>query len=214
MLDSLLRRLDLDADRLPLVGVSACLLGRPVRYNGENRRETMVADLLARQVRFREFCPEVAIGLPVPRPPIQVVDTTDGRRVRGVADRTRDFTRALAAHAEEVPEDLDGFVLKARSPSCGLGSTPLMNEDDVEVGLTSGEFARALSQLFPLMPIVDESTLTDAGAVDAFVLRAQLYHAWRQQPDAARVRRWRTTLVASDCGGHLDGWLQRLEAAA
>lgn len=213
MLDALLDRCALTDDRPPLVGVSACLLGRPVRYNGEHRQEALVADLLSQRVRLREFCPEVGIGLPVPRPPIQVVETISGRRVRGVADPSHDYTDALGAYADAVPDELDGFVLKARSPSCGLGNTPLMDEQDRQIGLTSGEFARTLTSRFPLMPILDESALRDARAVDAFALRAWLYRSWRMAPAAGRVREWLGVLSETPLAGAVHPWLMRLETA-
>lgn len=211
MLNALLQRCAVPDDDLPRVGVSACLLGRPVRYDGDHRQQALVAGTLARQVRLCEFCPEVGIGMPVPRPPIQVVRLGTGRRVRGVADRTRDVTDALAAYGRAVSAELDGFVFKARSPSCGLGTTPLMDADDRPVGLTDGEFARVLVQRFPHLPMVDENGLDSAQAVDAFVLRTWLYRAWRREPDPARVRAWDVALRSTPLAARVRPWLESLE---
>lgn len=164
----------------PRVGVSACLLGRAVRYNGETRYHAPTAEALEAWIELREFCPEVGIGLPVPRPPIQVVQLAQGQHVRGVEDPDRDFTSELAAYAGQLPADLDGFILKARSPSCGLGSTPLFDQDDREIGTTSGGFAARLQSRLPLLPLCDEAELEHERGRLAFITRTWLHRLWRQ----------------------------------
>ena len=136
----------------PVVGVSACLLGQKVRYDGDHKHSAILVHQLGPLLRFRDTCPEVAIGLPVPRPPIQVVQLDDQLRVRGVDDPQQDVTEALENVAAGMNEPLSGFVLKARSPSCGHLSTPVHNASGQQIGMASGAFARKLHELFPRIP--------------------------------------------------------------
>lgn len=176
----LLARLGLtDQEQRPRVGVSACLLGDNVRYNGEHKRHDTVADELARHLDLRRYCPEVGIGLPVPRPPVQVVRLAHGHRVRGVEAPDNDYTDALRAYADQAPAELHGFILKARSPSCGLESTPLFDPQDREIGVTSGAFAQRLRERMPLLPLCDEEALEDPAGRDEFVLRVFLFRHCR-----------------------------------
>ncbi|QJX02699.1 DUF523 domain-containing protein [Alcanivorax sp. IO_7] len=118
MLPDLLRQMGFDVPRRddrPRVGVSACLMGEPVRHDGGHRRHGLVHDQLAPLVRLTRVCPEVGIGLPVPRPPIQVVDLNGEHRVRGVAHPERDVTEALRDQARHLDAPLSGFVFKSRS---------------------------------------------------------------------------------------------------
>ena len=105
------------------LGVSACLVGQAVRYDGGHKRDGFVADLLAQHFDLLPVCPEVAIGLGIPRAPIRLVHTERGVRVRGVRDPDLDVTDALdgvAAQQAAQAAALCGFVLKKNSPSCGM----------------------------------------------------------------------------------------------
>ncbi len=191
MLPELLRQMGFEtgpqARHRPRLGVSACLLGRPVRYDGGHRDEPLLHHELGPLVRFLEVCPEVAIGLPVPRPPIQVVAVGGEHRVRGVARPEDDYTEALSAQARRVDAPLDGFVFKARSPSCGLGTTPVHGPDGDARGLTDGAFAAALAARFPAIPLCNESDLQDPSCLTAFAMRLFCHHQWREstQPQQA-----------------------------
>lgn len=191
MLADLLEKIGADPARgKPVVGTSACLLGRAVRYNGETKYHAATAEALEQWVALREFCPEVGIGLPVPRPPIQVVRVQGEQRVRGIEHPDRDFTAALHDYADTLPDALDGFVLKARSPSCGLDSTPLMDEEDREIAVTSGVFAARLRVHRPGLPLCDEETLETEAGRETFLLRAWLYRQGRDpdgRPSVGRI---------------------------
>ena len=107
----------------PRVGVSSCLLGEEVRFNGGHKRYRFLTDELGPYVDWVPYCPEVSIGLGTPREPIRL--TADGRLVnRG---GTADHTAAMAALP--LPADLDGYVFKAKSPSCGLRAIPRYRDD-------------------------------------------------------------------------------------
>ncbi|MBZ0268544.1 DUF523 domain-containing protein [bacterium] len=173
--------------RAPLVGVSACLLGDAVRYDGGHRREPGVAEALAREVRFVRICPEVGIGLGTPRETIHLVRRREDVRLRTTATEI-DLTDRMAAWADRKVEELEaagvcGFVLKARSPSCGL-EVPEHTEEGEEVpgAPGMGAFARVLRERLPDLPVVEEHELRDEEARSAFVARV---NAYRDRRDAS-----------------------------
>jgi len=132
---------------------------------------------LAEQFELVPVCPEQEAGLGVPRPPVQLVGLDDGVHALGVEDQTLDVTQALRGFAAERCESygcLSGFILKARSPSCGLGTTPLFNRDGSQT-VTSGLFAAALQARWPNLPIVDEEHLQTAEQQQAFIERVNEY---------------------------------------
>lgn len=186
MLPELLRQMGFEtapeARSRPLVGVSACLLGHPVRYDGGHRDDHRLRRELGGLVRFSEVCPEVAIGLPVPRPPIQVVALGNQHRVRGVSQPDDDYTDALTAQAGRIAEPLDGFVFKARSPSCGLGTTPVHDARGRVRSLGDGAYAAALAKRYPDIPLCNESDLDDPFFFSAFAVRLFCHHQWRHSP--------------------------------
>jgi len=162
------------------LGVSACLLGRKVRYDGQHKRSAFLVEVLGPFVEWVEVCPEAELGLGVPREPIRLV----GRRAapRLVAERTgKDLTDEMARFAEaRVRElgrlDLDGFVTKKDSPSCGLEKVrvhPARGGRARRDGV--GLFAAALAKQLPRLPIVEESRLEDPTLRARFVERILRY---------------------------------------
>jgi Uncharacterized conserved protein len=152
--------------------ISPCLLGRPVRYDGKSKPAQLPAWFADADTELIPFCPEVAAGLGTPRPPIELVApaapapdaAAPAIRVVRVHDRA-DLTDRLAAacdamiaqlHASPAPVDL--FVLKARSPSCGI-SSPLHDADGAEIGAAPGIWAAAVKAHFPQAKIITEEEL-------------------------------------------------------
>ncbi|WP_288368328.1 DUF523 domain-containing protein [uncultured Alcanivorax sp.] len=183
MLTDLLEKMGFDLPQhewqKPIIGVSACLTGQKVRYDGDHKHNAIVIHQLAPWLRFRETCPEVAIGLPVPRPPIQVVQLEGRLRVRGVDQPQQDVTDALENVAATLQQPLSGFVLKARSPSCGYLNTPVHNPQGQQIGIASGAFANKLHQHFPRIALANEEDMEKPAFLQAFVLQAYCYHQWR-----------------------------------
>jgi len=160
----------------PRIAVSACLLGERVRYDGASKRHPLIMRL-ANEFVLQPFCPEVAIGLGVPRAPVQLVATPDGIRARGVADPAHDISERLQAYAQiqcEALKDCAGVIFKSRSPSCGLGSTPLFDDQNHETGSTDGLFAAILRECLPDVVMVEESALDSEAAIDAFAARVRV----------------------------------------
>ena len=141
------------------MGVSACLLGERVRYDGGHKAQPWLEALEGR-FEWVPVCPEVELGLGVPRETIQLEPAGEGIALMTTQSR-RDLTDAMrvwaSARAEALAsEGLDGYVFKARSPSCGLGTAPVAGHEETRDGL----FAEAVRARLPLLPAVDEEALT------------------------------------------------------
>ena len=150
----------------PRVGVSSCLLGEEVRFNGGHKRYRFLTDELGPHVDWVPYCPEVSIGLGTPREPIRL--TADGRLVN--RSGTADHTAAMAGLP--LPAGLDGYVFKAKSPSCGIRAIPRYGEDGLAVGHDGrGLYAGRVLTAFPLLAVEDEGRLNDAALREAFCER-------------------------------------------
>jgi uncharacterized protein YbgA (DUF1722 family)/uncharacterized protein YbbK (DUF523 family) len=150
----------------PRIGVSSCLLGEQVRFDGGHKRHRFLTDVLGRYVDWVPFCPEVAIGLGTPRETLKLTD--DGRLIN--RSRTADHTAAMAALA--LPSDIDGYVFKAKSPSCGIHGIPRYSGHDQAADRHGrGVYAGRLIDACPLLPVEDEGRLTDDVLREVFVER-------------------------------------------
>lgn len=160
------------------LGVSSCLLGESVRYNGEHKRDSTVIDLLGQQFEAVPICPEVELGMGVPREPVRLV-ANDASSERMVGSESgKDWTQAMvdfnSIKLEALrQQNLSGFIFKSRSPSCGPGNVPLHHEQ--EKSSTVGLFAHALMQYFPSLPVIDEEALQDEIVRQDFVARVIQY---------------------------------------
>jgi uncharacterized protein YbbK (DUF523 family) len=177
---------DLDVLPLPVVAISACLAGDAVRYDGDHKLQPLLLRTLDRRIRWLHICPEMAAGLGVPRPPVQLRAGAEGIAVVEVDDPARDHTAALQQGVSDIMQQLRmqrpaAIVLKARSPSCGTGSTPLFNHEGVAQALTDGVFAHACRQHFPDIPLLDEAALMTLPACQtlalALLIRTDVEHA-------------------------------------
>lgn len=162
---------------LPIVGVSACLTGEHVRYDGCHKAQALLLEQLAPQLDLRPFCPEKAAGLGVPRPPVQLVQQGEEVAALGAEIKTLDVTDALTETSQRYLHQkptLHGFIFKSRSPSCGLGSTPIHNHERQPVALGSGLFAQPLQEALPDIPMVEESWLNSEWRCQLFLFCCQL----------------------------------------
>jgi uncharacterized protein YbgA (DUF1722 family)/uncharacterized protein YbbK (DUF523 family) len=165
------------------LGVSACLLGDEVRHDGGHKRDAFLVDTLGPFVEWVPVCPEVEIGLGVPRPPIRLVGETETPRL--VAERTgEDLTArmqrwAAGRVAELAGLGLHGYVLKRGSPSCGLVRVRVYGEDGMPGRVGRGLFAAALTDALPLLPVEEEGRLTDAGIRESFIERVFAAARWQ-----------------------------------
>ncbi|MFV2176959.1 YbgA family protein [Actinomadura sp. LOL_016] len=160
----------------PRLAVSSCLLGAPVRYNGAHSRDRFLTGQLSRHVDWVPVCPEMEIGLGAPRPTMRV--HTDGRiRAKDGTDHTAAMT-ALADRRISDLESLDGYVFKARSPSCGLlnlprhASGPDERADGQPVDRRgTGVFAARVRDALPDLPAEEDGRLNDPVLREHFVER-------------------------------------------
>lgn len=146
----------------PKVGVSRCLLGDAVRYDGNSKANTIVIEQLNELCELVPVCPEVEAGLTVPRPPVQLTGSIDHPRMSGRDDPGLDVTELMQGYCNSRPAErnqLCGFVFKSRSPSCGLNSTPLFIDGNCVTETSRGLFARAITAMYPKLPVIEESDL-------------------------------------------------------
>jgi uncharacterized protein YbgA (DUF1722 family)/uncharacterized protein YbbK (DUF523 family) len=171
-------------EQQPVMGIGACLAGRAVRYNGQTKAANDHVQRIAEIFAMRPFCPEMAAGLGVPRPPIHLVGDQTAVRVLDVESHQHDHTDAIARHAREVltlEPNLCGYVLVKASPSCGYERVKRFNQKgNIVAHDQQGIFAAALGRADPLLPLEDDGRLNDPGLRESFVTRALVYHNWKR----------------------------------
>jgi len=165
------------------IGVSSCLLGAAVRYDGGHKRSPFVTGALDPFVEWVPFCPEVEAGLGVPRPSMRLVDDSGRVRLREVAsgrDHTAALERATSRRLEALASlELSGAILKKDSPSCGMTRVKLYAGDATPVRKGVGLFAAGLIERFPSLPIEDEGRLNDPVLRENFIERVFAYRRLR-----------------------------------
>jgi len=162
-----------------LIGLSACLAGESVRYDGGHKKNELILQKLAEHFNFQTFCPEVLIGLGVPRDPIHLRIMIGGIRAVHTEDKTRDYTEALQASAQSMGP-LNGFIFKARSPSCAIMTAPLHDEkgEELEGKFSSGVFVAQLQKYFPGLPIIDEEEILNVDSRKEFIRKVEVYSSF------------------------------------
>lgn len=167
-----------------IIGISSCLLGNEVRFDGGHKRDTYITGTLGQYFEFLPICPEVAIGMSIPREPIRLVETgAQELKVLGVRDATRDVTDALRNYSDETSaglSHLSGYILKKGSPSCGMERVKVYSTEGHSIGTSSGIFATSLMRTHPLMPVEEEGRLGDPVLRDNFIERVFVYHRWKR----------------------------------
>jgi uncharacterized protein YbbK (DUF523 family)/uncharacterized protein YbgA (DUF1722 family) len=172
-----------DAER-PRVGISACLLGRTVRFDGGHKRDAYLADTLGRWVEWVPVCPEVELGLGTPRETLRLEGCAAAPRLvapQSGADHTESMLRlARSRVADLARQGLVGFVLKEGSPSCGMERVRVYGEKPMPERSGTGVFARVLMEHLPLMPVEEEGRLHDPALRESFIERLFGYARWRR----------------------------------
>lgn len=167
----------------PRIGIGACLTGEPVRYNGSSKRGNDAIDAIARVMELRPFCPELAIGLGVPREPIRIVAGPGGPRAVDSATQRSDYTAPLQDYARRVAQTqvLSGYILVKGSPSCGYERVKVYDERGHNLPSDGvGVFARQLMRSLPLLPVEEDGRLNDTGLRERFIRRVYTYHDWQR----------------------------------
>ena len=171
------------------VGISACLLGEPVRYDGGHKHDRYLTDTLGRYFEYVPVCPEVECGLPVPREAMHL--TGDAAAPRLVTRTTGiDHTECMQAWAERRIGELRdtglcGFIFRARSPSSGLFNVKLYDGSGAATGVSVGLWARAFTRAFPRLPVEEDGRLHDPDLRENFIERVFALQRFRDEVRAA-----------------------------
>lgn len=167
------------------VGISTCLLGERVRYNGGHKLDRYIVNTLGRYFDFVPVCPEHEAGFPIPRPPFRLEGDPADPLLITPSDR-RDHTELMKAWSARRLDELEqqglcGYILKSRSPSCGLLSVKVYDGEGRPAGDGSGLFARALVDRFPDLPVAEEDLFSDPHLAENFIERVSAYQR-RKRP--------------------------------
>ncbi|MGD8378919.1 MAG: DUF523 and DUF1722 domain-containing protein [Gammaproteobacteria bacterium] len=171
-----------DSDRPIRLGVSACLLGEQVRFDSGHKRNAFITDQLTQFFEMVPVCPEVAIGLGVPREPIRLEGPAETPRAVGVKHPALDVTDRLAAHGRQMAERLggiSGYLFKSKSPSCGMERVKLYGTGGAPSKQGRGIYAAEIMRARPLMPVEEEGRLNDPVLRENFISRVYAWHRWQ-----------------------------------
>ena len=172
----------LDQEPTIRLGVSTCLMGESVRYDGGHKRDRFLLNTLGEFVDYVSVCPEVEIGLPVPREAMHLQGDPEDPRL--VTIKTgKDYTDRMQTWARErleglAQENLHGFVFKSKSPSSGLYRVRVYDDHGMPSRIGTGIFPREVMRRFPLLPLEEEGRLHDMGLRENFIERIFVYYRW------------------------------------
>ncbi len=172
------------------IGISACLLGENVRYDGGHKHDRYVTDTLGQYFEWVPVCPEVECGLPIPREAMHL--TGDHESPRLVTVRTRiDHTERMVQWAGKKlkyleGQNLCGFIFKSRSPSSGIGGVKVYTHEGMPSGRTAGIFGGAFVRHFKLLPVIDDGRLHDMPLRENFLEKVFVFRRWQEFASSER----------------------------
>ena len=179
----LYKSLPMSTPTKPRIGISACLMGAEVRFNGGHKESRLCTHALAEHFEFAPVCPEVAIGLGIPRQPIRLVGDAHQPRAVGTVDPSLDVTAPLAAYGEQMANELNdlcGYIFMHKSPSCGLERVKVYRDNGApqhEGG--RGIYAAVFCAAHPNLPVEEDGRLCDAVLRENFIVRVYAYADWQ-----------------------------------
>jgi uncharacterized protein YbbK (DUF523 family) len=160
------------------IAVSSCLLGEAVRYDGTDKRIEYITERLAKEYNLISLCPEMAIGMGVPRPPIHLVDDGGIIQVVAIDEPSNNMTMPLIEYGKEVANtysDICGYIFKKDSPSCGTQDVKVMNQNGEYERKGQGIYAAVIMNTLPLLPVIDEEDFLKKDLMDKFLLKVEKY---------------------------------------
>lgn len=166
------------------LGISSCLMGQKVRYNGGHKRSSLCMNTLDKLFHFEPVCPEVAIGLGIPREPIRLVGDLEQVRVLGTDNPDLDVTEQLEDYGRQKAGEMahiSGYILMQKSPSCGMERVKVYHENGSPLVSAPGVYARTLMETNPLLPVEEEGRLHDPVLCENFFTRVYAYHRWHSE---------------------------------
>ncbi len=167
----------------PKVAISACLLGEEVRYDGDHKKNEFLVQHLEPHVDWVPICPEVEMGMGIPREPIEIRQKDDGVRLVG-RNSEKDWSATSLEKSEELcnllkKERISGAIFKSKSPSCGLKQVPRFGEDGVELSSGAGLFSQYFRNTFPYLPIIQEDEVEADDLRQHWLMRVFAVHRLR-----------------------------------
>ncbi len=173
------------------LGISQCLLGEPVRYDGGHKRDQFLVDILGKHIEWIPVCPEVEAGFGTPRESMRLVDDLAEPRlitIRSGNDKTNVMRRYAKTRLQDLRSlNLSGYVFKKDSPSCGAQRVRVYTREGHRLGNGKGIFANAFQHMFPLIPIEEEDRLQDERLRENFIERVFGYHRWQSHTMNGRL---------------------------
>jgi len=169
------------------IGISSCLAGETVRYDGKHKHYPVIHSLFRHFAALTPICPEVGAGLSTPRAAIELININNQLFAKGRDNNSLDVSQVLYDYVSiKMPSlaCLDGYLLKSKSPSCGINDTPIKKEKYIYSG--SGIFAEAITTTYPHLPLIDENVLTKLPQLISFVGKMYAYQAWKQLQVSAK----------------------------
>lgn len=169
-------------DKKIKIGISRCLMGQKVRFDGGHKKYHYATELLSQFFDIETICPEVESGLPIPRPTIHLRGNPDSPSLVEVLNPEKDHTARLVTFSEQKVKSLSklsGFILKNKSPSCGMSRVKIYQQKPAQPKMGVGLFAKALIEAYPLLPIEEEGRLNDPTLRENFIERVFVYHRWQ-----------------------------------
>jgi uncharacterized protein YbgA (DUF1722 family)/uncharacterized protein YbbK (DUF523 family) len=166
------------------MGISSCLLGENVRYDGGHSHDRFLTDTLGQYVEYVHVCPEVGCGMPVPREAMHLEGEPDSPRLmtihtrQDMTDRMLNWSKKQAVELEK--DDLCGFIFKSNSPSSGMERVKIYDKNGVPVKKGVGMFAKVFMEHFPLLPVEEDGRLNDPILRDNFIERIFIFKRWRE----------------------------------
>ena len=160
------------------IAVSSCLLGEAVRYDGTDKHIDYITQQLAREYNLISLCPEMAVGMGVPRPPIHLVNNGNIIEALGVDDSSNNMTNQLIEYGRKIVgihSDICGYIFKKNSPSCGIENVKILNTQGHYECKGKGLYAETIMNALPSLPVIDEDDCLNIKKMDAFLYDVVMY---------------------------------------
>jgi len=165
------------------IGISSCLLGHKVRFDANHKEHRYITGELGKRFDFIPVCPEMAVGLGVPRTPIHLIGDEQNQRAVNIKNEAIDVTQSLVdfgkSKARELT-DISGYIFKKGSPSCGLYGVKIYKTPDSVIYSGTGIYAKQIIEANPLLPVEEEGRLNDMLLRANFLQRVEIYYHWQQ----------------------------------
>jgi uncharacterized protein YbbK (DUF523 family)/uncharacterized protein YbgA (DUF1722 family) len=171
----------------PVIAVSGCLLGEEIRYNGQHKRHIHLAQELSKVFHYETFCPEVSMGLGIPRDPIHLVleKGAEKPRLTDTKDSSVDYTKLAEKTFKKLIvkyKDVNGFVFTKASPTCGYDPIKTYSpKKNPTLEKRRGLWAQTVEETYPLVPKIDSGRLFDDNLRLNFIAQVKIYHLWKTQ---------------------------------